>query len=197
MTVLVSAFVAFTAVPAFAQTTASSSATSTQTTSLDSAAQIAQLEAEIAQLQAQLQAVTQTLQTLQLSTPLHQGMTGEDVKKLQEILATDPNLFSNTNVTGFYGPLTTKAVESFQSHFGLATVGAVGPLTLEKLNELLKEHNATSTSNLSENELGDLGENGVSVSTTTISTTSHESSDSNSQDSQHSSDSSHNSGCDN
>ncbi len=124
--------------------------------------QIAQLQAQLADMQktnATLQSnVTQLQQTLQLSTPLHRGMRGEDVKRLQEILATDPTLYSKDYVTSYYGPLTEKAVTNFQKHFGIDQVGVVGPITLEKLNELLKEHDATDTESLSENELGDLGD---------------------------------------
>lgn len=125
--------------------------------------QVTQLQAQLAELQktnASLQGnVEQLKQTLQITTQLRKGMSGDDVKHLQEVLATDPNLFSKDNVTGYYGPLTEKAVEHFQEHFGITVVGMVGPLTLEKINEILKEHNATSTEALSENELGDLGEN--------------------------------------
>ncbi|MHB8652118.1 MAG: peptidoglycan-binding domain-containing protein [Minisyncoccota bacterium] len=132
-------------------------------------AQIAQLLQQVAALQAQLAEirksntglqndVQQIKQTIQLSTRLHPGMSGEDVKRLQEILATDPNIYSKDKVTGYYGPLTEEAVKHFQKHFGLEQAGVVGPMTLEKINELLKEHNATSTQDLSENDLGDLGD---------------------------------------
>ena len=140
--------------------------TASTTPTVDSATLIQQLQAQVAQLQAQLSELTktntslqQTVQTLQLNSQLHQGMNGEEVRKLQEVLATDPNLYSKDSITGFYGPLTAKAVADFQTHFGLESVGNVGPHTLEKINELLKAHDAISVDSLTENDLGDLGEN--------------------------------------
>jgi peptidoglycan hydrolase-like protein with peptidoglycan-binding domain len=151
----------------------------TTTPAVDNATLIQQLQAQIVQLQTQLADLTkkntdlvQTVQTLQLKTQLHQGMSGEDVRKLQEVLATDPNLFSKDNVTGYYGALTAQAVSDFQKHFGIDSLGIVGPHTLEKLNELLTSHEATSTSDLSENEFGDLGENASTGSSAKDSNTS-------------------------
>lgn len=153
---------------------ATTTATTTTTTAPDLSslqAQIAELLRQVAALQAQLAEVRnantslqndvqQIKQTIQLTTRLRPGMHGEEVKHLQEILATDPNIYSKDDVTGYYGPLTEKAVKHFQKHFGLEQAGVVGPMTLEKINELLKEHNATSTQDLSENDLGDLGDSG-------------------------------------
>jgi murein L,D-transpeptidase YcbB/YkuD len=146
---------------AFAQTpVTSATATTTTNVTTNTTALIAQLQAQIAVLTAQLATMHQTIAAFQINAPLHQGMSGEDVRTLQEVLATDSNLFSQGNVTGFYGPLTAKAVAHMQTHFGLDSVGFVGPLTLEKINELLKMHDATSTESLSEGDLGDLGEDG-------------------------------------
>ncbi len=123
--------------------------------------QIAQLLQQIEQLKAQLaelQKGTASLKSevMQLTARLHKGMRGDEVKQLQEVLSTDKDIFSKDNVSGYYGDLTEKAVERFQKHFGLDPVGQVGPKTLEKINELLKEHDS-SEGGLSENDLGDLG----------------------------------------
>ncbi|MDP3725218.1 MAG: peptidoglycan-binding protein [Nanoarchaeota archaeon] len=69
------------------------------------------------------------------------GMQDEDVRKLQEILATDKDVYSEGLVTGYYGALTRKAVERFQEKHGIAKpgdpgYGDVGPGTRAKLNEL-------------------------------------------------------------
>ena len=69
------------------------------------------------------------------------GMQDEDVRKLQEILATDKDVYSEGLVTGYYGALTKKAVEKFQEKHGIAKrgdsgYGDVGPGTRTKLNEL-------------------------------------------------------------
>lgn len=162
------------AVPAIAQTvstTADATATTTSTTiSTSMQDQIQALLAEISTLKAQIALliqnnatlqnnVQQIQQTLQITTSLHQGMSSDDVKKLQSVLATDPTLFSKDNVTGFFGPLTAEAVANFQKHFGIDAVGVVGPRTMEKINELLKESGVKSEQDLSDHELGNLDDN--------------------------------------
>ena len=152
---------------AYAQT-ATTTATTTDTAAVTLQAQIQALMAQIEQLKAQvielqkgnagLQGDMQQMkQALRLNGQLRPGMHGEEVKRLQEVLATDPNIFSKENITGFYGPMTRKAIENFQKHFGFEVVGAVGPKTLEKINELLSKHDATE-GDLSEGDLGDLGD---------------------------------------
>ena len=151
---------------AMAQT--STLATSTDTVVLQTQIQqllqqIADLKAQVAELKnnnTSLQGnVSQLHQIIQLGSSIHRGMHGEDVKHLQEILATDPNVLSDASVTGFFGPMTEHAVKHFQKHFGLDTVGEVGPKTLQKINELLKEHNI-GEQDLNDNTDGDLGDLG-------------------------------------
>ena len=62
---------------------------------------------------------------------LRQGDQGEDVRKLQELLMQDGESGFNGSATGFFGPLTMKAMAKFQTRMGIAssTDGAVGPLT--------------------------------------------------------------------
>lgn len=60
------------------------------------------------------------------------GARGDDVKELQLFLASStPDHFSAANATGFFGPLTAKAMKHFQETNGIAssTDGSVGPLT--------------------------------------------------------------------
>ncbi len=125
--------------------------------------QIADLKAQIAELKnnnTSLQGnVSQLKQVIQLGSRMHRGMRGDDVKHLQEALATDSNVLSKDGITGFFGPMTEHAVEHFQKHFGLDPVGEVGPMTLNKLNELLKEKNVTEQ-DLNDNIGGDLGDIG-------------------------------------
>jgi len=112
--------------------------------------QVDQLKTQIWALQAQLEAVMQAKQeiketageikaTLQLMRQLQYGMTGEDVKLLQEILATDPDVYPERLITGYYGNLTRNAVKRFQKLAGLDQVGRIGPKTMSKINELLTE----------------------------------------------------------
>ncbi len=78
-------------------------------------------------------------QILKLTQQLWQGRRGEEVELLQEFLATDPEVYPEGLVTGYYGPLTMRAVQRFQERAGIEQVGRVGPQTLSKINELLEE----------------------------------------------------------
>ena len=60
------------------------------------------------------------------------GSTGASVVALQERLASD-GLYTGP-IDGTYGPLTTAAVQEYQSQYGLPRDGVVGPLTRAQLN---------------------------------------------------------------
>jgi len=77
--------------------------------------------------------------TLRLLNQLKPGMTSDEVKQLQELLSTDPSIYPEGHITGYFGKLTEKAVKKLQNKFCLEEVGSVGKKTLEKINELLKE----------------------------------------------------------
>ncbi len=81
--------------------------------------------------------VSAYLAQLTILRQLQQGMSGEDVKLLQTILSAQPDVYPEGSVTGFYGPLTAKAVRKYQEKFGIAQAGRVGPQTMKKINELL------------------------------------------------------------
>jgi peptidoglycan hydrolase-like protein with peptidoglycan-binding domain len=75
---------------------------------------------------------------------LYLGVSGSDVKRLQEFLAEDPAIYPEGKVTGYFGALTLKAVKRFQEKYGIATpgdpgYGRVGPLTRAKLNSLVEQ----------------------------------------------------------
>jgi len=112
--------------------------------------QINKLRTQITELNTQLEALRQAQSevketvkeakgTLQIIKQLSIGMTGEEVKQLQEILATDPDVYPEGLITGYFGRLTEKAVKKFQKKVCLEEVGLVGPKTLWKINELLTE----------------------------------------------------------
>jgi peptidoglycan hydrolase-like protein with peptidoglycan-binding domain len=78
-------------------------------------------------------------------TDLRKGNQGAEVKKLQECLARDREVYPEGDITGTYGALTEKAVIRFQEKYkaeiltpsGLARgTGAVRQGTRAKLNEL-------------------------------------------------------------
>ena len=112
--------------------------------------QIEQLKAQIASVQSQIKLLKEEKQeiketgkeikaTLRLLRQLRFGMTGEDVELLQEILATDPDVYPEGLVTGYFGFLTQNAVKRFQKIAGIEQVGVVGPKTMARINELLLE----------------------------------------------------------
>jgi len=112
-----------------------------------SSVEILQLLETIKELQKQITALQEQQATLrneinqniQLARQLSLGMSGEDVRTLQEMLATDPDIYPEGLVTGFFGPLTEKAVKKFQEKSGISNVGRVGPQTLSRINQLLTE----------------------------------------------------------
>jgi len=75
---------------------------------------------------------------------LYPGQKNEQVKKLQELLATDKEIYPEGLITGYYGTLTTKAVQKFQCKYKIICSGSpqttgwglVGPKTRKKLNEV-------------------------------------------------------------
>lgn len=68
---------------------------------------------------------------IELNRNLGIGSQGEDVRKLQEMLANDPANEFHVTPTGFFGPITARAMVKFQIRNGIAssTTGVVGPAT--------------------------------------------------------------------
>ena len=132
---------------AFAETASTSAATLV--------GQIQTLQTQINSLQQQQQQYLATLRTT-----LAQGSAGEQVATLQALLAADPSIYPEGIVSGFFGRLTAEAVKRFQKNNGIEQVGFVGPKTLKKLQERLKERplafdNATSTKEVRDGEKRD------------------------------------------
>lgn len=75
-----------------------------------------------------------------LVAPLYPGLSSAQVTTLQQMLALDPTIYPNSQITGYYGPLTKAAVARFQEKYGIATTpttrGLAGPATRSKLNEV-------------------------------------------------------------
>ena len=70
---------------------------------------------------------------------LREGMTDEDIKKVQEILATDKSIYPEGLVTGYFGPLTKNALKRFQEKFEIEVTGELDEDTRAYLEELLTE----------------------------------------------------------
>ena len=74
---------------------------------------------------------------VQLTAQLDYGQTSNNVTNLQVFLASNPSIYPQGLVTGYFGPLTKSAVMNFQNAYGIEQVGRVGPATLAKINSLI------------------------------------------------------------
>lgn len=85
--------------------------------------------------------ITFPLSTLAAFSPitsqLEYGNRGMQVTNLQTFLASNPSIYPEGLVTGYYGPLTVNAVKAFQNFYGISPVGRVGPITMAKMNEVM------------------------------------------------------------
>ncbi len=110
--------------------------TTTTTSNTEMLAKIQDLMKMIADLQAKLSVLRGEVQ--ELTKDLAVGAKDDDVKKIQEILASDPTLFG-VAPTGYFGPLTEAAIKKFQERYGLPVTGIVDEATREVMKELRKE----------------------------------------------------------
>ena len=145
--------------PVFAQTSTSittSTTTSTSTQQLVDTlkALIENLKKQILELQAKIEAMRQAQtqvreqaqniqDTLKDIRDLRKGMTSEEIKAIQQILASDPDIYPEGTISGYYGPLTEKALKRFREKYGIKDEDKedrIGQKTLEKLSELLEKN---------------------------------------------------------
>ena len=87
--------------------------------------------AAIAQPSAIAQAVSPVF-----NSDLALGSRGDDVTRLQQLLARDTEIYPEGIVSGYFGNLTVQAVRRFQAKYGISQVGRVGPQTRAKLAEI-------------------------------------------------------------
>lgn len=100
---------------------------------------VALLKSQIAQIQSKISAIqTQSSQAglVFFVKDMNFGERGEDIRKLQELLKQDKEIYPEGKVTGYFGPATLKAVRNFQTKYSLPAVGRVGPLTRQKLAQI-------------------------------------------------------------
>jgi len=71
-----------------------------------------------------------------ITQDLSVGASGEQVSALQLKLQNLGHFPGSLQPTGYFGPITKKAVQRFQAKYGIPQTGYVGPLTRAKLNEL-------------------------------------------------------------
>ncbi len=72
---------------------------------------------------------------------LYIGTSSDDVRRLQTLLASDPSIYPNGRITGYFGQATLKAVQTFQMKYGVASstsvgYGNVGPATRAMLQKV-------------------------------------------------------------
>ncbi|TCO74595.1 peptidoglycan-binding domain-containing protein [Marinisporobacter balticus] len=63
------------------------------------------------------------------------GMNHSDMKVLQDVLKKD-GVFKNNHTTTYFGPITEKAVKTFQNKYGLKADGIIGKSTINKMKSL-------------------------------------------------------------
>lgn len=91
--------------------------------------------------------------TILLSSKFGVGMSSEEVKVLQTLLAKDPEIYSEKDISGFYGEETIRAVQKFQKKYNLITSGTpdttgfglAGPKTREKISEVFASSSSSSS----------------------------------------------------
>jgi len=104
-------------------------------------AKIQELIALINDLKQQI-AQMQNLPSVIFTTPLYKGLQSDDVRRLQTLFATKPEIYPEGLITGYFGSLTEKAVQKFQMQHKLVSSGSdpafgyVGPKTRAKLQQV-------------------------------------------------------------
>ena len=95
-------------------------AATTATVTTTSATNLSQLETLLKRI-AELRALLATLQgdVNQLVKDMEEGAESDDVKKVQELLASDRELYPEARVTGYFGPATREAIKRFQTRYEL------------------------------------------------------------------------------
>lgn len=72
--------------------------------------------------------------------PLVFGETNDDIKRIQKLLATDPEIYPYGVASGFFGPKTEEAMKNLQARNGWDTPGVVGPATKDLLERYFKAY---------------------------------------------------------
>ncbi len=134
--VIVSGVLCAVAVFGGAQAASAETTTTSTKTNAEMLAQIQDLMKLITDLQAKIAEARGEIK--ELVKDLSVGAEGDDVKEIQELLASDPELFK-VKPTGYYGPLTEEAIKKFQARYGLPVTGVVDEATREVMRELKME----------------------------------------------------------
>lgn len=71
-----------------------------------------------------------------ISSQMDIGTQNGDVTTLQQAFATNPSIYPQGLVTGYFGSLSSAATSRFQAAQSLPVVGRVGPLTIAAFNRV-------------------------------------------------------------
>lgn len=93
----------------------------------------------------------------QITAQAGPGMRSANITNIQTYLASNPAFYPEGLVTGYYGSLTTAAVQRFQAYYGIVSSGSpsstgygrVGPSTMAKMNELIATGGTVSQGDVS------------------------------------------------
>lgn len=110
----------------------------TTTTSVTVLEHIKVLMAKLEELKKQISIVRGEMKDV-IKDGLSEGMTDASIRDVQELLATDPTLYPEGKVTGFFGPMTKEAIKRFQARHNLQVTGVVDTETKKLLEEYFKE----------------------------------------------------------
>jgi peptidoglycan hydrolase-like protein with peptidoglycan-binding domain len=72
-----------------------------------------------------------------ITSLLSLGSRNADVTELQQFFSTNPRIYPEGIVSGYFGGLTREAVVQFQAAFDIDQVGAVGPVTRTAINNVM------------------------------------------------------------
>lgn len=104
---------------------------------------IEQLQSQIKELQEQLAKLKSEVaivkEEIKITKELYKGVSGNEVKEVQKFLKQFSEIYPEGLVTGYYGPLTEKAVKKFQEREGLEPTGKIDATTKKSINEYLSE----------------------------------------------------------
>ncbi len=87
-------------------------------------------------------AVKQT--TYSFTKDLKLNMIDAEVSDLQRVLASDPAVYPEAQITGKFGALTKRAVQRFQTKYNLNVTGIVDAATRSVLNSLFNKSSTTN-----------------------------------------------------
>ena len=133
-----------TATTTVATTTATTTVVATTTTASSTSSHIADLLAQLAKLTAIFNDLKAKLfgvqaQIAEVKAGLHEGVSGEEVKSIQDLLASDPTIYPSGLKTGFFGPMTVAAIKKFQAKNGLEVTGEINAETKAALDTLMAQ----------------------------------------------------------